>query len=146
MTTIHQPLQITIPPANAQSKPATTFWQGDSPSFKDVLDTLNPLQHIPVISSLYQSLTGDKPTPGAQIIGGALFGGALGLVGSVANTIVQTQTGTDIMGNITSAITGEPTPGPAQTTASAEPPSEPTHFVSASLRSAYNAYVSVQSA
>ncbi len=146
MDPIRQPLQITVPPATAQAKPAGNFWQEDGPSFKDMLDTINPLQHIPVVSTLYQSLTGDKPSTGAQIAGGALFGGALGLFGSVINSIVESQTGADIGGNIMAAITGTPTPGPQTVAAAEEPASEPAHFISASQRSAYNAYISVQSA
>ena len=39
-----------------------TFAEGDdSPSFKDVLDTINPLQHIPIINTIYRELTGDQP-------------------------------------------------------------------------------------
>ncbi|MGQ3031076.1 MAG: hypothetical protein ACT60Q_22290, partial [Ferrovibrionaceae bacterium] len=28
-------------------------------SFKTVLDTINPLQHIPIVSTIYRELTGD---------------------------------------------------------------------------------------
>lgn len=141
--TIPQPLQLTIHPANAEVKP-TGFWQEDGPSFKDVLDTINPLQHIPIVSTLYQSLTGDKPSTGSQIAGGTLFGGALGLLSAIFNSIVETETGTDIGGNLLAAITGNPTPGPQNTSPAtqAAPPQE--HFVSASQRTAVNAYVSVQ--
>lgn len=146
MDAAHPPLQITVTPNNAQRPAATGFWQdSDGPSFKDVLDTLNPLQHIPVISTLYQSLTDDKPSTGANIIGGTLFGGAFGLLGSIVNAIVQNETGNDIGGNLMATLTGEsPSPTNAVTPPETSTPTE--HYLTASQRSAYNAYVSVQNA
>lgn len=146
MDSINKPLQLTISPPTADIKPAGTFWQNDGPSFKDILDTLNPLQHIPLVSSLYQSMTGDTLSTGAKMAGDTLYGGALGLLSSIINSIVETQTGTDIGGNILSAITGEPTPSPKTTATLTEPAPPADFFISASKRSAYNAYVSVQSA
>ncbi|MSO66150.1 MAG: hypothetical protein EXQ85_10255 [Alphaproteobacteria bacterium] len=51
------------------------FWGSEGPSFKDLLDTINPLQHLPIIGPIYRSITGDQPSHGARILGGALFGG-----------------------------------------------------------------------
>lgn len=50
----------------------------DGPSFRDVLDLVNPLQHIPVLGTLYRRVTGDTLAPVIRIAGGALFGGPLG--------------------------------------------------------------------
>ncbi len=44
----------------------------------DIVDMINPLQHIPVVSNLYQSATGDTIGAIAQIVGGAIFGGPIG--------------------------------------------------------------------
>ena len=41
----------------------------DGFTFFDFLDIINPLQHIPVISTIYRSLTGDKIDPGSRIAG-----------------------------------------------------------------------------
>jgi hypothetical protein len=145
MENVTKPLQVTIYPQAAETGKAATFFQNDAPSFKDVLDTINPLQHIPVISTLYQAISGDIPSAGSKIIGGALFGGPLGLLASIFNGIVETQTGKDIGGNIMAALTGETTPAVA-TAQNATPQSpEAERFVSASQRNNYNAYVSVQS-
>ncbi|HAJ89919.1 MAG TPA: hypothetical protein DCM27_02730 [Rhodospirillaceae bacterium] len=46
--------------------------------FADIVDIVNPLQHIPVVSNLYQSATGDTMGAIAQIVGGAIFGGPVG--------------------------------------------------------------------
>ena len=47
-------------------------------TFGDVLDLVNPLQHLPVVSTVYRKLTGDVITPAMDIAGGALFGGPIG--------------------------------------------------------------------
>ncbi len=46
--------------------------------FADIVDMINPLQHIPIVSGLYQSATGDTIGSIATIVGGAIFGGPLG--------------------------------------------------------------------
>lgn len=55
-------------------------------SFGDFLDVINPLQHIPVVGSIYRAITGDTVSAPAQAVGDFLFGGpaglAAGLVGS----------------------------------------------------------------
>ncbi len=57
-------------------------------AFGDIVDTLNPLQHIPLISEIYRGVTGDGISAHARIAGGALWGGPLGLVASVASLAV----------------------------------------------------------
>lgn len=49
-------------------------------SFSDLLDVINPLQHIPILSSIYRAVTGETIHPVSRIAGDALYGGALGLV------------------------------------------------------------------
>ena len=71
----------------------------DDSSFgiSDVIDMINPLQHIPVVSSLYQSTTGDTIGSIAKIVGGALFGGPIGAVASIASVAYQSaKNNTDI--------------------------------------------------
>lgn len=63
--------------------------EGGHVSFGDVIDTLNPLQHIPVVGEAYRSMTGDGISPQARIAGGALWGGPLGLVASVAGLAIS---------------------------------------------------------
>ena len=41
-------------------------------SFWDVLDIINPLQHIPLLSIVYREITGDTLHPTARVLGGAL--------------------------------------------------------------------------
>ncbi|MBF0355412.1 MAG: hypothetical protein HQL43_09280 [Alphaproteobacteria bacterium] len=70
--------------------------QSDTPSFWDVLDIINPLQHIPGISTVYRAITGDEIAPLPRVVGGMLFGGPLGLIGSIANEVTRQGTGKDL--------------------------------------------------
>lgn len=68
----------------------------DGLTFGDLIDIINPLQHIPIISSFYRKLTGDTIDPAARIAGGALFGGPIGVAFSIASTISNQIDGKDM--------------------------------------------------
>ena len=61
----------------------------DGFTFGDILDIVNPLQHIPIVGSIYRNITGDTIAPAMQIAGGALFGGPIGAVVSLVTTSFQ---------------------------------------------------------
>jgi len=65
-------------------------------AFNDVLDVINPLHHIPVVSTLYRNMTGDEIKPMSRVIGGSLFGGPVGAVTSTLNVISEMRTGQDL--------------------------------------------------
>lgn len=65
-------------------------------SFWDFLDVVNPLQHIPIINTVYRSITGDEINDTARIMGGALYGGIPGAAMGVANAVVNQTTGKDV--------------------------------------------------
>jgi hypothetical protein len=69
--------------------------------FGDIIDMVNPLQHIPLVNTVYRYLTNDTIKPVAQVIGGTLYGGPLGAATSFANVIIKEETGRDIAGNLT---------------------------------------------
>lgn len=71
----------------------------ESFKFGDVIDMVNPLQHIPVVGMVYRGLTGDDLHPMAHIVGGALYGGPIGAVSGTVNAITQMQTGQDLGGH-----------------------------------------------
>lgn len=50
----------------------------DGLQFRDLLDLVNPLQHIPLLGNLYRRMTGDVLDPAIRVAGGALFGGPIG--------------------------------------------------------------------
>lgn len=63
--------------------------------FGDLVDIINPLQHIPLVNHLYRKITGDQIRPSSSIIGGAVFGGVAGVAGSLANVIIKEESGND---------------------------------------------------
>jgi len=71
------------PPASGHK-----LWHDGGFGFKDLLDIVNPLQHIPIIGSIYRWATGDEPSDGARIIGDGLYGGPIGLAASAVLTVV----------------------------------------------------------
>ena len=83
----------TSTPSTLPSKPwsigGVKLFGDDGFNFRDVLDLINPLQHIPIIGNIYRSLTGDVAAPVIRVAGGALFGGALGAAFAAANVVLK---------------------------------------------------------
>ncbi|MFN7114619.1 MAG: hypothetical protein ACK4PK_09725 [Alphaproteobacteria bacterium] len=106
----------------AESRAASSSKEGGGfiAFIKTVLDIINPLQHIPVISTMYRHITGDEISPVARIAGGALFGGPVGLAAGVVNAAVENSTGKDIGGNMLAMVSGgDKKPSPAKPAAPA---------------------------
>ncbi len=76
------PAQSAAANAAASDAPETN----SKSAFDDLLDIVNPLQHIPIVSTIYRAITGDTIHPFEQIAGDTLYGGALGFAGSLADT------------------------------------------------------------
>jgi len=85
--------------------------RGSSPdggfSFGDLLDIVNPLQHIPIVSTIYRALTGDQIKIFPKIAGDALFGGVAGFISSVADTIFEKITGRNVGDTVLAWIESE---------------------------------------
>jgi hypothetical protein len=64
-------------------------------SFHNLVSIFNPLQHIPVVSTLYRALTGDTIGPLERVAGDTLYGGWMGMASSVANLVFEKATGKD---------------------------------------------------
>jgi len=77
----------------------------DGVSFMDFLDIINPLQHIPLISTLYRNLTGDEIDPASKIAGSTLYGGPIGAVASLLDVMVEYKTGKSIVETVLKAGT-----------------------------------------
>lgn len=84
-------------------------------SFDDFLDVINPLQHIPVVSTLYRHLTGDKISTPAKIAGDTLYGGVTGFIGSVADTAFQEVTGKSVGDTVYAMVFDDDKKTPAAT-------------------------------
>lgn len=94
------------PPAQAQAPAAAKSDDGWDFSFKNLLDIVNPLQHIPVISTIYRKLTGDIPATPEKIAGDTLYGGVVGFLTSIADTAYEALTGKDFGDSVLAFFTG----------------------------------------
>lgn len=74
--------------------------------FENLLDIINPLQHIPVVSTIYRAITGDQIAAPARLIGGALFGGPLGFASASASLLLEEVTGDDLAGHALALVGG----------------------------------------
>ena len=77
-------------------------------SFWDLLDIVNPLQHIPIISSIYRRITGDEISQHARIIGATLYGGPAGFVLDANMALAEEATGQSIGDAVANAVFGDP--------------------------------------
>ncbi|MCW2245219.1 hypothetical protein M2352_000810 [Azospirillum fermentarium] len=83
------------------------YHQEGQMTFGDFLDIINPLQHIPLVSTLYREVTGDTISQQSRVMGGFLYGGPLGGMGAVVNVMVEDATGKDIGDQLLSAMSGD---------------------------------------
>ena len=81
---------------------------GEGFGFDDFLDVINPLQHIPLIGTLYREMTGDTIQAPARLAGGALFGGVFGLLGTLGTMAFEGVTGEKIDETIASVFESKP--------------------------------------
>jgi hypothetical protein len=70
----------------ASTDTGDSFWD-------DVLDVVNPLQHLPVVGTLYRAITGDKIGDVEKVAGDTLYGGPIGLASSLADLAFEKMTG-----------------------------------------------------
>jgi hypothetical protein len=93
-------------PAQAASAAGDDGWGPDGFGFDDFVDIINPLQHLPFVSTLYREFTGDTIAPAARTAGSALYGGPAGLVAGVANVMFEAESGSDIGATMVAELTG----------------------------------------
>ena len=79
----------------------------DGLTFGDLIDVINPFQHVPVVSTIYRSMTGDSIAPGPRLAGGGLFGGLIGLASAVVNVAIEQTTGKDVGDHVLALVSGE---------------------------------------
>jgi len=106
-------MSSTAAPAPADSAASTSV-------FGDIWDTINPLQHIPIVSSLYRMATGESITPEADILGSTIYGGPIG--GAIATVSeIGSSIGHAIFGGGSTTQTAAAAPSPAVASAQIEP-------------------------
>lgn len=76
-----------------------TFW--------DFLDVINPLQHIPVVNTIYREMTGDEIKAPAKMIGSAIIGGPIGLAVAMVDSAIENSTGKDLGGHTMAMFRGD---------------------------------------
>lgn len=80
-------------------------------TFEDFLDTINPLQQIPIVNMIYRNLTGDKISGVAQVMGSALFWGPTGIITGAVDAIFEQEKGGDVGQTMMASLLGTETPG-----------------------------------
>jgi hypothetical protein len=84
----------TAPPLSASKASAA---EGDTGthnfSFGDLIDVINPLQHIPGVASVYRAVTGDMISDPARFMGSMLFTGPIGLALTAVDTLAMNAEG-----------------------------------------------------
>ena len=92
--------------AQAASAPADKPSSDWDFSFHNLLDIINPLQHLPVIGTIYRAITGDHLGAPEKIAGDTLYGGIWGTVSAVADTAFEAITGKDFGATVLALFTG----------------------------------------
>ena len=85
----HAFTQILSTAQNPDPAPQTS----ESFDFGDLIDMVNPLHHLPLINTAYRHITGDTIKPISKLVGGAAFGGPVGLVSNLADIAIENETG-----------------------------------------------------
>jgi hypothetical protein len=75
-------------------------------SFDDLLDVVNPLQHLPVVGTLYRAISHDQIKTPEKIVGDTLYGGLWGFASSVADTAFEKITGHNFGDTVLALFTG----------------------------------------
>ena len=76
--------------------------------FDDLLDAINPLQHLPVVGTVYRALSGDEISPVARIAGGTLFGGIAGFLGAFGSELYEAVAGERLEDSVLSLLSPSP--------------------------------------
>lgn len=103
------PFVSDVPLGLHESMPETkaiSFADNRSEFFETLLDIVNPLQHIPGVSTIYRAVTGDEIAAPARLIGGALFGGPIGLASATGNMLLEEASGNDLVGHALALVGG----------------------------------------
>ena len=90
--------------AGKKSEKSFSLWENSQMGFGDFVDIINPLQHLPIIGTIYRNRTGDTLGFASRVIGGALWSRIGGFATGAINGVVDWITGKDIGDHIYSAF------------------------------------------
>lgn len=102
-----QQLQSTGPAPAPPQADAGSDGEENSLTFDDLVDVINPLHHLPVVSTIYRAVTGDEISNHARAIGGGLYGGPIGLLAAGATMAAEEAMGLTTSASLASFFSGE---------------------------------------
>lgn len=100
-------------------------WAQKGFQFHDLLDIVNPFQHLPVVSSIYRWITGDGIGNLPRVVGDAIYGGPVGFVTGLLGVLVKEESGEDIGQHVIATLTGGSGGSATASTQAAAPAAEP---------------------
>ena len=103
---IEATLPIAAPPAQADQAPKDSKSSDWDFSFHNLLSIINPLEHLPVIGTIYLAITGTHIGVPERIAGDALYGGLWGAVSGAADAAFEAITGKDFGSTVLALFTG----------------------------------------
>jgi len=86
--------------SNIEADDGFKLFGNDGPSFGDLIDVINPLQHIPLVGTLYREIAGDTLDHAPKVAGNTLYFGPIGALTSVVDVFVEETTGKDVGGHV----------------------------------------------
>lgn len=78
--------------------------------FQHILDVINPLQHLPIVGTIYRAATGERLDPVEKIAGDAIYGGLWGAVTAVADVAFEAITGKSVEDTVMAWFKSDSTP------------------------------------
>lgn len=122
-----RPTEAPKPPAAGEEG---SWWSSDGPNFGDLLDMINPLQHLPGLSIFYRQGSGDTIAHFPRLLGDAIYGGVLGgvvagvtgIATAAANILLKEASGQDLGEHVMELLDGE---APDSAESAAPPPFQP---------------------
>lgn len=72
----------------------------DGATLDDLFDTVNILNHIPIVSDIYEGVSDNHVDLAASVVGGYLYGGTLGMAYEGIDFIVEQSTGMSMFENL----------------------------------------------
>jgi hypothetical protein len=120
-TTPHRNADTASRVVEAESSEKTQFGASDEGmSFDDVLNAVNPLHHIPIVSTIYQAVSGAKIGIGPRMIAAAILGGPAGLILAGISAFIEEMSGGTMAEHAVAlfdGVTGDGGPAPANMSA-----------------------------
>jgi hypothetical protein len=95
--------QTAVPTAANAKSTTSSDWDF---SFHNLLDIINPLQHLPIVGTLYRAITGSHIGIPEKIAGDALYGGLWGAVSGAADAAFEAVTGKDFGSTVLALFQG----------------------------------------